>query len=80
LREAGFQVDVVETTDTTAPKGEVVRQSPQGGQNAAEGSTVTIVVSAFEEPSQDPSETDTPTDPESPTDPDSSSLPTDAGG
>ncbi|WP_432477883.1 Stk1 family PASTA domain-containing Ser/Thr kinase [Nocardioides sp. GXQ0305] len=80
LREAGFQVDVVETTDTTAPKGEVVRQSPQGGQDAAEGSTVTIVVSAFEEPSEDPSETDTPTDPESPTDTDSSSLPTDTPG
>ena len=71
LRDAGFEVDVVETTDTTEPRGTVIRQSPQGGQEAAEGSTVTIVVSAFEEPSRRPqprrpSETP-PTETESPT-------------
>ncbi len=75
LGDAGFQVDVVETTDTTAPKGQVVRQSPEGGQDATEGSTVTIVVSAFEEPTEEPSETTTA--PESPSDTASTGLPSD---
>jgi eukaryotic-like serine/threonine-protein kinase len=75
LREAGFQVDVVTTTDTTEPKGTVVRQSPQGGQDATEGSTVTIVVSDFEKPTEKPSPT--PTDTESPTETTSPALPTD---
>ncbi len=38
----------------------MIRQSPAGGQDAPEGSTVTIVVSAFEE---EPSESPTPTEP-----------------
>ncbi len=76
LREAGFEPRVVETTDTTEPRGTVVEQSPQGGQEAAEGSTVTIVVSDFvEEPSESPSET--PTETESPTETTSPILPTD---
>ena len=37
---------MVETTDTTAPEGEVIRQSPGGGETAEEGDHVTIVVSA----------------------------------
>jgi serine/threonine-protein kinase len=77
LSDAGFSVDVVETTDTREPEGTVVRQSPEGGQNASEGSTVTIVVSAFEEPTEEPSETQTDTDTASPTDEESPSLPTD---
>ena len=60
LTEAGFEVDVIETTDTTAPTGEVIRQSPEGGESAPEGSTVTIVVSAFEEPTEEPSPTEEP--------------------
>ena len=62
LRAAGFEPDVVESTETTEPKGTVIRQSPQGGQEASDGSTVTIVVSAYEEPTEEPS----PTESESP--------------
>ncbi len=69
LREAGFEVDVVETTDTTEPKGTVIRQSPQGGSTAPSESVVTIVVSAFEEPTQSPTDTESPTEtPSEPTD------------
>ncbi len=69
LREAGFEVDVVETTDTTEPKGTVIRQSPQGGSTAPSGSVVTIVVSAFEEPTETPTDTESPTEtPSTPTD------------
>ena len=57
LRAAGFEPDVVESTETKEPKGTVIRQSPQGGQEASDGSTVTIVVSAYEEPSEEPSPT-----------------------
>ena len=62
LREAGFDPRVVETTDTTEPKGTVVEQSPEGGDEADEGSTVTIVVSAFEEPTEEPTPTESPTE------------------
>jgi eukaryotic-like serine/threonine-protein kinase len=67
LDRAGFQVDVVETSDTDEPKGTVIRQSPAGGQTAPNDSTVTIVVSSFEEPSESPSPTESPTDSPSPT-------------
>jgi serine/threonine-protein kinase len=63
LREAGYVPDVVESANTTEPKGTVIQQSPPAGQNAPEGSTVTIVVSNFqEEPSESPSPTETPTE------------------
>ena len=65
LIEAGFRPEAVETTTTTEPKGTVIGQSPQGGQEAGEGSTVTIQVSAYEEPTEEPSPTETPS--ESPT-------------
>ncbi|WP_249424062.1 Stk1 family PASTA domain-containing Ser/Thr kinase [Nocardioides coralli] len=76
LERAGFQVDVVESTDTSEPRGTVIRQSPRGGQTAPEGSTVTIVVSAFEEPTESPSPTETDSPTESPTDPTSPATPT----
>ncbi len=77
LSEAGFGVDVVETTDTTEEKGTVIRQSPEGGDEADEGDTITIVVSAFEEeePTETPTETESPT--ETPTD-EEPSLPTES--
>jgi serine/threonine-protein kinase len=64
LRDAGFEPRVVETTDTDAPEGEVVQQSPEGGEDASEGSPVTIVVSAAqeEEPTEEPSPTESPTE------------------
>ena len=61
LRDAGFDVEVVEESDTTEPAGTVVRQSPEAGDVADEGDTVIIWVSTYEEP------TETPTDSESPT-------------
>jgi len=74
IRAAGFQPDVVESSSTTEPKGTVIQQSPKPGQTAAQGSTVTILVSSFEPPSQSPSPTDT-TSP-SPTPPLPSGSPT----
>lgn len=62
LREAGYVPDVVESANTTEPKGTVIQQSPPAGQQAQEGSTVTIVVSSYEEPSESPSPTESPTD------------------
>ncbi|MFC5176252.1 Stk1 family PASTA domain-containing Ser/Thr kinase [Nocardioides taihuensis] len=61
IKEAGFTPAVVENTNTTEPKGTVLSQTPAAGQDADQGDTVTIVVSAYEEPSS-------PTDGSSPTD------------
>jgi eukaryotic-like serine/threonine-protein kinase len=60
LRDAGFDPRVVESTDTKQPKGTVIDQSPGAGEDAREGSPVTIVVSAFEKPTESPSPTETP--------------------
>ena len=68
VREAGFEPKVLESTNTEEPKGTVIDQSPTAGESATEDSTVTIVVSSFEEPT--PTPTPTPTEsatPESPT-------------
>lgn len=63
IRAAGFEPKVLESSDTTEPAGTVIDQSPAGGETASEGSTVTIVVSTFqEEPSESPSPTETPTE------------------
>ncbi|MDN4161193.1 Stk1 family PASTA domain-containing Ser/Thr kinase [Nocardioides sp. SOB72] len=61
ITDASFRVSVVRSSDTTEPKGTVIQQSPQAGETLPEGSTITIVVSSYEEPTQDPSPTD-PTD------------------
>jgi len=75
IRDAGFQPDVVEDPNSRQPRGTVIRQSPAGGQDAPQGSTVTIVVSAFEEqPSESPSPTETP--PETTPPPDETIPPT----
>ncbi|GAB3791906.1 Stk1 family PASTA domain-containing Ser/Thr kinase [Nocardioides ungokensis] len=73
IRAAGFQPDVVESSSTTEPKGTVIQQSPKPGQTAAQGSTVTILVSSFEAPSESPSPT---TSSPSPTPPLPSGSPT----
>ena len=62
IKDAGFEPRVVESTATTEPKGTVIDQSPEEGQTASEGSTVTIVVSAYEEPTEEPSPTETPSE------------------
>ena len=63
IRDAGFEPDVVEDPNSRQPRGTVIRQSPSGGQDAPEGSTVTIVVSAFERPTPSPSPSPSPTEP-----------------
>ena len=62
LRDAGFQPQVVESSNTTEPKGTVIQQSPQGGQPQQQNTVVTIVVSTFEQPSESPSPSETPTE------------------
>ncbi len=66
LRDAGFTPDVVESSDTTEPKGTVIKQSPAAGQTDQAGSVVTIVVSTFVEPSESPTPTPTETPSETP--------------
>ncbi len=46
LREADFQVEVVEEASSEVPEGEVIRQSPLANYKALQGSTVTIWVSS----------------------------------
>ncbi|HTS97306.1 MAG TPA: Stk1 family PASTA domain-containing Ser/Thr kinase [Streptosporangiaceae bacterium] len=45
LEGKGFQVSQKQVANSTAPAGQVVRQSPSGGASAPKGSTVTIYVS-----------------------------------
>ncbi|HEX5862104.1 MAG TPA: Stk1 family PASTA domain-containing Ser/Thr kinase [Nocardioides sp.] len=66
IRDAGFEPDVVEDPNSRQPRGTVIRQSPAAGQDAPEGSTVTIVVSAFERPTRSPSPSPSPTPTEPP--------------
>ncbi len=63
LEDAGFDVEVDYDPDTPAQKGIVLSQDPPGRTNAAEGSTVNLVVSSYEEPSPTPTPSDTPTEP-----------------
>ncbi|MDR7253020.1 serine/threonine-protein kinase [Nocardioides sp. BE266] len=62
IREAGFTPDVRVDATSTEPKGTVVDQIPVGG-TADQNSTVTIFVSAYEEPTETPTlPTETPTE------------------
>ncbi len=61
ITEAGFQVKVIYSSDTTEKKGKVIDQSPGGGETPPANSTITIVVSSYEEPTTDPPTTDPPT-------------------
>ncbi|MDZ5661425.1 Stk1 family PASTA domain-containing Ser/Thr kinase [Nocardioides sp. S-58] len=58
IREAGFVPDVRVDAASVEPRGTVVDQIPVGG-TADQGSTVTIFVSAFVEPTETPTETPT---------------------
>ncbi|MDQ4024268.1 MAG: PASTA domain-containing protein, partial [Actinomycetota bacterium] len=53
LERAGFEVDV-EEGPSKRPEGQVFRQDPEGGDEADEGSTITIVVSTGPEPVEVP--------------------------
>ena len=61
IRDADFTPSIVESNDTTEPQGTVIQQSPDAGQTPPTGSTITIVVSTYVEPTEDPTPTETPT-------------------
>jgi eukaryotic-like serine/threonine-protein kinase len=67
LIAAGFQVEVVETAETTLPKKTVIRQIPEGG-TADQGDTITIFVSTYVPPVETPTETPLPSETPVPTD------------
>jgi serine/threonine-protein kinase len=73
LSDAGFEVAVVRDSTTPAEKGRVLAQSPQALSEQSRGSTVTITVSAYEEPTATPTPTPTPT--ETPTTPSPTTSP-----
>ncbi len=75
LADAGFEVTVVRDSTTPAEKGRVLAQSPQALSEQSRGSTVTITVSAYEEPTQTPTPTPTPTETPTPTPTGSPSTP-----
>lgn len=76
IRAAGFEVEVVETAETTEPKKTVVRQIPADG-TADQGDTITIFVSIYEPPVEVPTETPTtPVPTETPTIPVPTETPT----
>ena len=63
IRAAGFEPRVLPDNSSTEPKGTVTDQSPEAGSTPPQGTTVTILVSTFEEqptesasPSESPSE------------------------
>ncbi|HEY0951127.1 Stk1 family PASTA domain-containing Ser/Thr kinase [Nocardioides sp.] len=60
IRSAGFEPRVLTDPDSTEPAGTVTDQSPAPGETASQGSTVTILVSNYQEPTGEPSPTDTP--------------------
>ncbi len=45
LQNAGFEVDIETVVSASVPKDRVATQKPQPGEEADEGSTVTIIVS-----------------------------------
>ncbi|MGN6251341.1 MAG: Stk1 family PASTA domain-containing Ser/Thr kinase [Marmoricola sp.] len=57
LKDAGFAVDVFPDNSTTEPKDTVTHQSPSSGTTADQGSTVTILVSQYEQPTPTPTPT-----------------------
>ena len=63
IRNAGFEPRVIESSDTTEPAGTVIEQSPNPGETPSAGSTITIVVSTFTEPTVTPPPTQSETPP-----------------
>ncbi len=57
LDDAGLDVQTqTDTVSDEAQDGVVLRQSPDGGDSAREGATVTIILGEFEPPAIDPNE------------------------
>ncbi|ABL79572.1 MULTISPECIES: Stk1 family PASTA domain-containing Ser/Thr kinase [unclassified Nocardioides] len=67
IRAAGFEPRVIADPDSTEPAGTVTDQSPEPGETPSQGSTVTILVSTYEEPTESPTPSESPTD--NPTEP-----------
>ncbi len=67
LKQAGFKAFVTTSDDTEEPKGTVIEQNPDGGEERPAGDSVTIVVSSFEEPTETPTATPTETPTVTPT-------------
>ncbi|MBB3045515.1 Stk1 family PASTA domain-containing Ser/Thr kinase [Nocardioides sp. LMS-CY] len=63
ITNAGFEPRVINSDDTTEPAGTVIDQSPRAGETPSAGSTVTIVVSTYVEPTETPAPTETATPP-----------------
>jgi beta-lactam-binding protein with PASTA domain/predicted Ser/Thr protein kinase len=62
IRDAGFEPVVRTSTDTEEPKGTVIEQFPEAGEELEQEGKVQIVVSAYEpEPTPSPTPTPTPT-------------------
>jgi serine/threonine-protein kinase len=80
IRDAGFEVFVTRSTDTTEPQGTVIQQNPEAGATAEQGDTITIVVSNFVEPTPTPTPTQTPTPTPSPTETTTQIVPSPPGG
>ncbi|WP_395690375.1 Stk1 family PASTA domain-containing Ser/Thr kinase [Nocardioides sp.] len=59
IKDAGFEPRVLPDSASTEPKGTVTDQSPDAGQTANQGSTVTILVSTYVEPPPPPSSSPT---------------------
>ncbi|MDT0202387.1 Stk1 family PASTA domain-containing Ser/Thr kinase [Nocardioides sp. AE5] len=68
LRDMGWEVNVLESDNTIEPKGTVI-QVPEAGTEMERGRTVTIVVSTYEEPTEEPTPDDPPTSDDPPPDP-----------
>jgi eukaryotic-like serine/threonine-protein kinase len=64
LERAGFEVDVVNDSQTEAEKGTVLKQSPDAFTTQPQGTTVVITVSTFEKPPETPTETPSETETE----------------
>jgi len=57
LKDAGFEVDVVQDSQTKADKGTVLKQSPAAFTTQPQGTTVVITVSTYEKPTETPTPT-----------------------
>jgi serine/threonine-protein kinase len=67
IKAAGFQPRVLPDPESTKPAGTVTDQSPNPGQTAQQGATVTLLVSAPQQPSESPTPSESPSPSESPT-------------
>jgi len=60
IKAAGFQPRVLPDPESTEPAGTVTDQSPNPGQTAQQGATVTLLVSAPQQPTESPTPTESP--------------------